>query len=55
LQRTELQDAARALADAVLVALEFGKACPELGTSPSPFVSARPRQTRHFFARQAST
>jgi hypothetical protein len=34
LQRTELQDAARALADAVLVALEFGKACPEFGTSP---------------------
>jgi hypothetical protein len=34
LQRTELQDAGRALADAVLVALEFGKACPEPGTSP---------------------
>lgn len=34
LQRTELQDAARALADAVLVALQFGKPCP--GSGPPP-------------------
>jgi hypothetical protein len=34
LQRTELQDAARALADAVLVALVFGRPCPGSGRSP---------------------